>query len=205
MSFRLTTCIVPTNGDAYPVSFCPIIKMEFPKRKLQRLSLYDYSQNGLYFITICTQNMICLFGNIRDSQMTLNSAGAMIHEEFLNTAAIYNNITVEKFIVMPNHLHSILVIDNDKVMSEVGTSKNGTTRRSFPTSISEFVQRFKSYTTHLYIEGVKNSIYAPFNQKIWEKSFHDHIIRDEVDYSNHWNYIDQNPAKWQEDKYFNRT
>jgi len=174
----------------------------FHQRKLQRLGDYDYSQNGIYFITICTQNRMCLFGATTKEGITLNSAGKMVSEIFGKVSIIYSDIKVDHFVVMPNHLHGLLSIQHDLLAKNEGNEKVGTTRRSSPTSISEYVQRFKTLTTKYYIDGVRNGLYPPFNKKLWEKSFYDHIIRDETDFLNHWQYIDQNPLKWLEDKYF---
>lgn len=75
---------------------------------------------------------------------------------------------------------------------------------SFPTlMLYEYIQRFKTLTTKLYIDGVKKGEYPRYDKKIWQKSYHDHIIRNEKDYQKIWEYIDTNPLKWEEDKYFN--
>lgn len=166
--------------------------MTFFQRKLQRLKDYDYSQNGAYFITICTQGKLPLFGTIENNTLILNSAGVMVYEKFSEISKAYSDIIVDKFIVMPNHLHAIIILDNI-----------GTTQGSFPTiSLSEYMQRFKTLTTKLYIDGVKKGEYQPFDKKIWQKSFHDHVIRNEQGYKKIWEYIDTNPLKWQEDMYY---
>jgi len=164
--------------------------MDLPKRKLQRLSGYDYSQCGVYFVTLCTQNKRCLFGNYGDGNVIINDAGKMVDRIILEVNCFYPEVTVENHVIMPNHLHALLAIQ-----------EAGTTRRSFPTSISENIQRFKTFTTRLYIEGVHKGIYPPFEGKIWQKSFHDHIIRDEIDLTTHLDYIDNNPIRFMDDEY----
>ncbi len=109
------------------------------------------------------------------------------HLEYINT---YDDVTLDKYVIMPNHIHAIVTINY-----------NGTTRRSFPT-VSEYIQRFKTMTTKLYIDGVKDSEYPPFDKAIWQKSFYDHIIRDENEYLRIWKYIDENPLKWVTDEYY---
>jgi len=163
--------------------------MEQPKRKKLRLEEYDYSQNGAYFITVCTQRKRNYFGTIDNGTLILNSAGKMVssHLEFINT---YDDVNLEKFVVMPNHIHAIIAV-----------SHNGTTQRSYPT-VSEYIRRFKMITTKLYIDGVKSGEYPPFDNAIWQKSFYDHIIRDENEYLRVWEYIDENPLKWEIDEYF---
>ena len=166
--------------------------MNLPQRKLQRLRNYDYSQNGAYFITLCIQNRLPLLGKIENSVLILNSAGVMVFDKFAEISRFYPNIIVDKFIVMPNHLHAIMMMQHD-----------GTTQGSFPTlSLSEYIRRFKTLTTKLYIDGVKNGECPQFDKKVWQKSYHDHIIRNEQEYQKTWEYIDTNPMKWQKDCYY---
>ena len=116
----------------------------------------------------------------------------MLFRSFLNIAK-ESSINIDKYVFMPNHIHAILTINYD-----------GTTQGSFPT-VSEMVQRFKTITTKKYIDGVKSDIYPPFEKKIWQKSFYDHIIRNEKSYLEIWQYIDENPLKWQEDELSENT
>lgn len=166
--------------------------MEFTGRKLQRLRNYDYGNNNAYFVTICSQNRLQLFGRIEDSNLLLNDAGEMVSRKFGEIQHFYPDITIDKFVVMPNHLHGILLIGH-----------SGTARGPFPTmALSDYVQRFKSLTTKLYIDGVKNSNFLTFNKKLWQKSFYDRIIRNKAEYQKIWEYIDNNPLKWELDKYY---
>jgi REP element-mobilizing transposase RayT len=176
--------------------------MDLPQRKLQRLTNYNYSQNGAYFLTICTQNRLPLFGAIENDNMILNSAGKMVFEKFFEISEFYQDIIIDKFTVMPNHLHAIMIIDHSGT-TQLTLSQSDMLTMSFPTlSLSEYIQRFKTLTTKLYIDGVKSGEYPPFDKKIWQKSYHDHVIRNEQGYKKIWEYIDTNPLKWQEDLYF---
>ena len=83
---------------------------DLPKRHSIRLYEYDYSQEGLYFVTICTKDKICLFGNIVDEEMVLNDVGRIAHEEWKNTEVLRKNIRLGEFIIMPNHVHGIIEI-----------------------------------------------------------------------------------------------
>ena len=157
--------------------------MEFPKRKLQRLKDYDYSKSGAYYITICTERRLPLFGKIANGAVLLNCAGKMIEEKLLNINC--GAVSVVKYCIMPDHVHMILLI-----------SENGTTQGSFPTTIPQIVQRFKTATTKQYIDGVKAGKYLPFDKKIWQKSFYDHIIRNEQGFNEICRYIDENPMNW---------
>ena len=164
--------------------------MNLPQRKLQRLQNYNYSQNNAYFITICTQNRLPLLGRIENSNLILNNAGLMVFNKFEEISDFYPDIIIDKFIVMPNHLHAIMLIQHA-----------GTAQGPFPT-LSEHIKRFKTLTTKLYISSVKKGEYPPFDKKIWQKSYHDHIIRNETEYQKIWDYIDTNPLKWELDKYY---
>ena len=158
-------------------------------RKSQRLKNFDYSQNNAYFITICTQDKVKLFGEINNGSVLLNDAGIMVSEKIADISK-QNGISVDKYVVMPNHIHALITISHD-----------GTAQGPFPT-LSELVRRFKTITTRLYIDGVRKCAYIPFNKKLWQKSFYDHIIRDENGYLAVWKYIDENPYKWKKDEYY---
>jgi putative transposase len=166
--------------------------LNLPQRKLQRLKDYDYSQNGTCFITICTHNRENLFGRIDNGKLILNNAGKIVYDKFSEISKFYPGINVDKYIIMPNHLHAILLIQH-----------NGTAQGPFPTmALSDYIHRYKTLTTKLYIDGVKNGDYPVFDKKVWQKSYHDNIIRNEAEYQKIWDYIDTNPEKWQDDKYF---
>jgi putative transposase len=171
--------------------------LNLPKRRLQRLQAWNYGKNGMYFITVCSQDRKNLFAKIINGELIINQAGRMVSEKLTEELPSCPTIMVDKFVIMPNHVHAILWVRHDEERED-----GGTTRGSFPTGVSEFVQRFKTLTTRLYIDGVRDGLYPPFNKRLWQKSFYDHIIRDENDYINHCIYIDENPARWQEDDYF---
>ena len=106
-----------------------VILLDLPQRKSQRLKNYDYSQNGVYFITICTNNRVHLFGQIDSGKFILNNAGKMVFDKFLELSEFYPDIIIDKFIVMPNHIHTILLIQH-----------NGTARGPFPTKIKTMIE-----------------------------------------------------------------
>lgn len=165
---------------------------ELPQRKNNRLKGYDYSQNGAYFLTICVKDSHELLGKIDvgatigcPPEITLSEHGQLVYEAIQNIGAIYENVQVDKYVIMPNHIHMILVVDGGPRNAHVD---DGRAMRA-PT-ISTIMNQFKGYV----------SKQAGFS--FWQKLFHDHIIRDAEDYQNHWNYIDQNPAKWIDDEYY---
>ena len=150
-------------------------------RKHNRLTEYDYSQNGYYFITICTaekRKMLCDISvgiGCARPQTTLTEIGKLVAENVGILNGTYETVRVDKYVVMPNHVHLILTIQNG--------------RTQFAPTVSRIVKQFKGTITKQLGFG------------IWQKSFYDHVIRDEEDYLRIWEYIDNNPAKWAEDKY----
>jgi len=119
----------------------------------------------------------------------------MVFEKFSEISEFYPDIIIDKFIVMPNHLHAILLIQH-----------TGTARGPFPAmALSDYVHRFKTLTTKLYIDGVKNGDYSPFDKKVWQKSYHDHIICNDAEYQKIREYIETNPLKWQDDCYYDKN
>ena len=158
--------------------------MEYPKRKPTRLQGYDYSTNGAYFITICTHNKKLLFGNVGADSISAR----MVEKTFLETLNSYPNVFCHKYVVMPNHFHAIIEI----IRADM---------ESAPT-ISKIVQSFKRYSTLEYIKLVKQGLLPPFEKQIWQRSYYDHIIRNQHDYDNIWEYIDTNPLKWENDCFY---
>lgn len=154
------------------------------RRKQIRLPEYDYSQNGAYFITICTYERKNLFGNVGANSISAR----MIVEEFEKTMAEYPNVFSPKYVVMPNHFHAIIQIDR-------------TDMESTPT-IMQLMQSFKRRTTIEYIRLVKSSFAEPFHKHIWQRSFYDHVIRNDRDFQEIWRYIDENPLKWKLDRFY---
>lgn len=159
-------------------------------RKSIRLKGYDYSKEGLYFITICTQNRECLFGEIINGKMILNNAGKMVEEIYNELSDVYKNIKFLEFVIMPNHFHSIIeILDNNRATTRVA-----------PT-IGDIIGAFKSLTTNKYIKMVKIGLVPPFDKRIWQRNYFENIIRNEKAYLKILEYIKNNPLKWDEDKY----
>ena len=153
--------------------------MELPKRKPIRLKNYDYSQNGMYFVMICTYNRECIFGKIVGNGLDRSEYGEIAENDLLNMQQHFPNIKIDKYVIIPNHIHAIILIDND-----YKTERS----RPFPT-LSTVIELYKS--------GVSRKI----GFGICQKSFHDHIIRNEKEYLEIREYIDINPLKWADDCY----
>lgn len=168
--------------------------MDLPQRKRQRLKDFDYSQNGAYFVTVCTQGKRCLFGYIRQGKLHLNAAGKMVERHLLKMQNA-QGVSVEQYKVMPNHIHILLMIQREN---------SGTHQRSFP-AVSSLVQGFKAVTTAEYVRLVKTGKCPVFQSRIWQKSFHDHIVRGEKDFLKIWEYIAYNELKWEQDCFYVQT
>ena len=163
---------------------------ELAYRKSIRLKHYDYSQAGFYFVTICVQHRLQLFGEVRHAQMILNPAGLMVKTVWDEMSAYYQGIATHGFVVMPNHVHGIV-----QILTLGG---------EVTFSLADIVHRFKSLTTTRYIKGVNANGWPRFNKRLWQRNYHEHVIRDQKGYNQLSEYIQFNPLRWQEDKYFGR-
>jgi REP element-mobilizing transposase RayT len=169
-------------------------------RRSIRLKGYDYSQPGSYFITMCTKNRKCLFGDIVDDEMILNDAGKMVEEEWLKLPDRFPNIQLHEFVVMPNHIHGILeIMAGGSVTVTDGTTVAGATLVVAPT-VGDMVGAFKSIVTVKYIEGVKTKNWERFDKKLLQRDFWDQIIRNDAEFGRIARYITNNPRNWKYDK-----
>ena len=167
-----------------------VIIMDLPKRKIIRLQNYDYSSSGAYFITICTGDHKTIFthsvGAIHESpEIELNNYGKIV-DGYINQLNSRFGISIDKYVIMPNHIHLLIAID-ERAIRESPLQK-----RSLISNAIGYLKMNASRDIH------KNG----YDGDIFQRSFYDHVIRDEQDYLKIWNYIDTNPAKWQEDKYY---
>jgi len=173
-----------------------------------RAPFWDYSQEGQYFITICTANRECLFGQIEKHKMILSPIGEIVIREWHKSFEIRLELFCDSYIIMPNHLHGILRIENNIDNNIVQThgcaslpsppphNKSGIAYRS-PRSISSFVAGFKSSATK-NINQYRETPGSP----VWQSRFHDHIIRNNAEYQRIRNYIENNPKNWHQDKFY---
>ena len=151
---------------------------QLPKRKNTRLQGFDYSREGCYFITICTEDRKNLLSVIvggddlgAPKKIVLKPYGEIAEKYILSIEKAYETVKVENYIIMPNHVHLLLLIDT-----------YGLPRSSAPT-ISDVVAVFKKMVNR------------DCNKKLWQRGFNDHIIRNQTDYEFHWNYIEYNALK----------
>ncbi|MEA1958148.1 MAG: transposase [Chloroflexota bacterium] len=140
------------------------------KRRSIRLKEYDYSQAGAYFVTICTQNRECLLGEMVNGEMRLNNAGRMIQSVWDDIPKHYAGIETDAFIIMPNHIHVIIVLVGATPCGRPDSNK-GQARGPAPTedttlSLSGVVHRFKTMTTKRYTDGVKQNGWSAFKRRL---------------------------------------
>ena len=181
-------------------------------RRSIRLKGYDYSQKGLYFVTICTQKRECLFGKIIDNVMILNIAGEMVNKIWLEIPQIFPKIKSHEYIIMPNHFHAIIeIVGADSISAQHADSISAQHANSISAqhadhmvSLPRIIQTFKRYTTVEYIKLVKQNLLPPFEKRIWQRNYYEHIIRDEKSFKIISEYIINNPLKWNKDKYYER-
>ena len=187
-------------------------------RRSIRLKGYDYSQAGAYFITICAQNREGLFGEIDEGgEMQLNDAGKMIVRWWDELSNKFPTFEPDAFVVMPNHIHCIVVITDagttDAETINVGATlggrpdaddqphDTGQPRRVAPTrpTLGDIMDRFKTMATNEHIRGVKQLEWKPFNRRVFQRNYYEHIIRNEWESDTIRAYIQNNPANWAAD------
>ena len=152
--------------------------MDKPVRKPTRIPNYDYSKDNYYFVTICTYEKKCIFGTVRE----IGRYGKIAADSIDTLSSHYSNVSIDKYVVMPNHIHMIVVIG-----CKIEISDNPT--------LSQIIGAYKSEVTRLIHQS------AP-NEQIWQRSFHDHVIRNQRDYDRIWNYIHTNPLRWDKDCFY---
>jgi len=169
-----------------------------------RLQDYNYASPGAYFVTVVTHNRECLFGNLVDGKVVLNGMGKIVEECWYDLPNHYSYITLDQFIVMPNHIHGIVIINNAAVETghivETGLRPVSTTTTTTTTTttknhgLSEIVRALKSFSARKI-----NKLRKTKNLLVWQSRFYDHIVRDEKSLNNIREYIMNNPLNWETD------
>ena len=182
-----------TEKQLLSCGFCDsllmVIKMDLPKRKPTRLKDFDYSTHGAYFVTICTKDRrqilsrISVGQGLAPAEVKLMPFGKIAEKELNELEKRFPCVTIDKYVIMPNHIHIIVFIKNDTA----GASPCPT--------LSDVMCAYKSLTTRKC-----KAVYSC--DTVFQSSFYDHIIRDYKAYAVRWNYIENNPARWCEDKYY---
>ena len=159
--------------------------MDLPKRKPNRLRNFDYSTPGAYFLTICTAEGKCIFWEqvgasiARPQKPPLSQYGKIVDEAIREIPLHYPAVSVDHYVVMPNHIHLLLQIHTD-----------------------EDGRPMVAPTASRVVQQLKGAITKRIGHSVWQKLFHDYVIRGEADYLKIWTYIDNNPARWAEDCFY---
>ena len=194
------------SGVLWPVRYDP----DRHHRRSVRLPEYDYSLGGSYFITICAHARKCLFGAVVDGEMRLSALGEIVGEEWKRSGDVRHELTMDAFVVMPNHVHGIVTITDET--DAVGASgarpgrgagaiaaNRATAGRPYGPprkSVSAFVAGFKSSATRRI-----NALRGTQGALVWQRNYYEHIVRDEDDYNRIVAYIEDNPRRWADDEY----
>ena len=164
-------------------------------RRSIRLPAYDYAQAGAYFVTLVTHQRQRLFGEIVDGEMLVGSHGDTVKEEWLRSAEVRREIELDAFVLMPNHIHGIVVIrDQATVVGAHGRAPLLPTPHRPPPSLGSFVAGFKPAVTKRI-----NEIRGTAGLPVWQRNYYDRVIRDEGELNRIRQYIIDNPARWAQD------
>ena len=165
-------------------------------RRSIRLKNYDYSQKGIYFVTICTQNRACLFGKILDGIMELNEYGIIIRNEWVKLAITRDEIELDEFVVMPNHFHGIMAFTElVGAIRELPLHMTQIQRRNM--GLPKIIGRFKMLSSKQI-----NILRKTPGTKIWQRNYWEHVVRDEIELNRIRKYTKENPIKWKTDRLY---
>ena len=147
-----------------------------------RMEGYDYSLAGAYFVTICTQDRVCSLAEVTDGRVNLTPAGFMAHNIWMSLPERFPFVSLDTFVVMPNHFHAVLVITDPSPLG----------RENAPKSLGWVIRTFKAASSHL----IRKSGAPGF---AWQRDYYDHIVRNEAELQRIREYVEANPSRWRED------
>jgi len=174
------------------------------RRTSLRLAGYDYTQAGAYFVTMCAYGRECIFGHVSGEHMILNQLGRIVQEEWVRSGELRAEIELDVHVVMPNHVHGIVVINpEDDVVKKARLRKghqdsSGSSQQKgmMKRSLGSFIAGFKSAVTKR-----SKALSDQSQQSVWQQNYYDHIIRNDDDLIRVREYIINNPAHWHKDRF----
>jgi len=181
-------------------------------RRSIRAKYYDYTTAGAYFVTICVQDRTNLLGEIRNAEVNLSPAGQMVQEIWLQLPAHYPGVALDEFIVMPNHVHGIIILTGNMIVgaaprgcpnpenTTLGQPQGVAPTKPMPLSLPDLVHRFKSFSTAKYRQGVTTDSWPRFTGTLWQRNYYEHIIRNDAALDKIRDYITGNLWNWPNDK-----
>ncbi len=165
------------------------------QRRSIRLEGYNYAQEGAYFVTICTQNRADVLGRIVDGAVQLNDSGDVVNKYWLEISDHFPNAEADGFVIMPNHFHGILIIQDRRGEAHDPAQKGAVTAPLRQCTLGQIIAYFKYQTTKA-INQIHNATGVPF----WQRNYYEHVIRNETDLNEIRQYILDNPVKWDLDE-----
>jgi putative transposase len=164
-------------------------------RVAMRLKRYDYAQSGAYFVTICLQDRLCLFGEVSAGLLVPNQYGALVEQAWNDLPNHYPHVTLDQFVVMPNHIHGIIILTDvgagfKPAPMAIGPNPAPLKRHGLP----EIIRALKTFSARR-INEIRQLPGVP----VWQRNYYEHIIRSEEDYTRIAEYIIDNPRRWSED------
>ncbi len=176
-------------------------------RRSIRLREYDYSQPGAYFVTICAQNRECLFGNIVNGCMVLNDDGKITDHCWLEIPIHYPYVKLDEFVIMPNHVHGIIIINDNSNVGAIHESPLQSPQQWKSSKMDKYKRQRRLMTLPKIIGRFKMISAKQINQlrqtpgiNVWQRNYYEHIVRDENDLNRIRQYIANNPANWENDE-----
>ncbi|KAA3646209.1 MAG: transposase [Chloroflexi bacterium] len=170
-------------------------------RQSHRLPHYDYSQAGAYFVTVCAYNRVAILGEVIDESVKLSPIGEIVQNAWEEIPAHFETVELDEFVVMPNHMHGIIWIREDssnRVGAQHAAPLQKTDRPNVkPGSLGAIMRSFKAAATKRI-----NALGPDACQRVWQRGYYDHVLRDDEDLHNHRKYILDNPPKWTLDEYY---
>jgi putative transposase len=168
------------------------------KRKQNRMQNFDYSKDAIYFITSCCKNRIHHFGEVVNEEMQLNKYGKIVNQQIIWLEEQYPYVVLHNYVVMPNHVHILFEIDRVRTGRDLSLQNRDLSLQNCDLSL----QKIKSVSSLMgaYKTTSSKLIHEAGNEDfLWQRSFHDHIVRDQKRYENIYNYINENPMRWEKD------
>ena len=179
-----------SNGPTGAASSAPT-----NRRRSLRLQGFDYSEEGAYFVTVCTQNRECLFGDVVDGAIHLNDAGRLVRTVWDELPARCPGVCLDAFVVMPNHVHGILVFVGAGLALPLKGAASSAPTRSRPHTLGNVLRAFKSISAI----GVNRAL-SRSGQPLWQRNYYEHVIRSEESLNRIQEYIVTNPFRWKLDR-----
>jgi REP element-mobilizing transposase RayT len=174
----------------------------FHHRRSIRLKGYDYSQAGLYFVTICCQGKICRFGKIEKDEMILNESGQIACNEWVMLPERYLYATLDVFQIMPNHIHGIIALNATAFVGATLAVAQNAVALNNGMNIANRATARVAPTIGNMVGAYKSSVMNKCLGKLWQRNYYEHIIRNEQSHHNISDYIINNPANWKDDKFY---